>query len=257
MRRCGAIVFLTLLAAPFCARADEPAQPVPVYGTCAVPAREEWKAQEKFVWQQVCVGQVANFNSVAGYGGELDPKSVWGLPDSRVLSSAFLETILLNGQYRGALTRLGVRIIGARFTETIDLGEAELGHDLWLADSLLEKGANLVGVRSAHTISFDHSKVAGKLNLDGLQVRNLYLRDHAEFADVDLRASHVGDQLTLDGSKVHGRLIMNGIQVGNLAMRGGEFANVGLKRGSCKRPSRTDRFDSHWQVEHATASSRR
>ena len=73
MRRCGAIIFLTLLAAPFCARADEPAQPVPVYGTCAVPAREEWKAQEKFVWQQVCVGQVANFNSVAVTAGSSTP----------------------------------------------------------------------------------------------------------------------------------------------------------------------------------------
>jgi hypothetical protein len=88
MRRCGAIVFLALLAASFCARAEEPAQPVPAEGKCAVPAREEWTAQEKFVWQRVCVGQVANFNSAAGYGGELDPKSPWGLPASRVLSSA-------------------------------------------------------------------------------------------------------------------------------------------------------------------------
>jgi uncharacterized protein YjbI with pentapeptide repeats len=227
MRCCGAIVFLTLLAAPIGARAEEPSQPVPADGKCAVPAREEWKPQEKLVWQQVCVGKEANFNSAAGYGGELDPKSPWGLPDSRVLSSAFLETILLDRQYRGALTRLGVRIIGARFTETINLEEAELGHDLALADSLLEKGANLLRVRSAHTISFDHSKVAGTLNLDGLQVRNL-LSDHAEFADVDLRSSHVTDHLTLDGSKVKGGLVMNGIQVGHLAMREGEFANVDL-----------------------------
>jgi uncharacterized protein YjbI with pentapeptide repeats len=198
----------------------------PTDETCAVPAHKDWRHQEKFVWEQACGGKIANLNEAAGCGGELDPKSPWNLPDSRVLSSAFLETILLNEQFSRLLRPLGVRIIGARFNETINLENAEIGHDLWLADCLIERGANLARVRSTRTIAFVHSKVGGTLNLDGLEARNLFMQDHAEFVDVDLRMSRVSDQVALDRSKVSGRLIMNGVQIGHLAMREGEFANV-------------------------------
>jgi hypothetical protein len=105
MRRCWAVIVFALLAAPFGVRAEEPAQPVPADRKCSIPADELWKPQEKFIWEQVCVGEEANFNKAAGYEGELDPNTPRGLPDSRVVSSAFLETILLKDKYRRALTR--------------------------------------------------------------------------------------------------------------------------------------------------------
>jgi uncharacterized protein YjbI with pentapeptide repeats len=63
--------------------------------------------------------------------------------------------------------------------------------------------------------------VTGKLNVNGLQVSgDLFMRDKAEFADVDLTGAHVGGDLDLSGSKVSGKLNMNGLQVdGNLFMR--------------------------------------
>src|SRR5277367_3944115 len=191
MRRCWAIALLALSIASFCAQAEEPAQPVPADGKCAIPGDERWTPQEKFVWQQVCVGAEADFNKAAGYGGELDPKAPGGLPDNRILSSAFLETILLGDKYRRALTRLGVRIIGARFTETVNLDHAELGHDLWLDGSLLEKGASLVGLRSTRMLSLARSQVTGLLSMNTLQVGNLFMRNKAEFDDVDLGSAHV------------------------------------------------------------------
>ena len=44
----------------------------------------------------------------------------------------FEGTILLDDKYRSVLTRRGVRIIGARFSEPIDLVNAELRHELRL-----------------------------------------------------------------------------------------------------------------------------
>jgi hypothetical protein len=151
------------------------------------------------------------------------------LPESRILSSAFLETILLKDKYRRALTRRGVRIVGARFAETLDLENAELGHELWLDQSLLERGANFSRLRSTQLISFQGAKVTGELNMVSLQVaRSLFMRN-TELAEVNLGSAHVGGTLELSRSKVTGRLYMDKLSVASsLLMRNAEFAEVNL-----------------------------
>lgn len=139
--RYGWIVFLlALLVAAVGARGSDIAQPMPASRECPVPADPTWTKAEQFVWQRVCIGEPANFNIGQKWGGNLDPKK--GLPESRILRPRFLESILLADKYRHALTRRGVQIIGARFTETVDLENAELEHNLLLGWSLLEGGAN-------------------------------------------------------------------------------------------------------------------
>ena len=147
LRRSALWLFIALVV-PIAARADSPPQPVPADGTCAVAADPAWTKQEQFVWLRVCAGKEADFNKAPDYGGNLDPKSAT-LPDSRILRPSFLETILLAGKYRSAPTRLGVHIVGARFTDPVDLRNAEFSHDLWLNGGVLEKGANLESVRSS------------------------------------------------------------------------------------------------------------
>ena len=73
------------------------------------------------MWNQVYIGAIADFNKAEGYGGELDPKKPEGWPKSRVLQPEFLETILLREPYRSALRRQGVCIVGAWFTEPLNL----------------------------------------------------------------------------------------------------------------------------------------
>jgi hypothetical protein len=114
------------LSAPILARGDDTPQPIPVNGQCSVPANPQWTPQEDFVWQHVCVGKVADFNEGITYGGYLDPKGPKKLPDSRILTPAFLETILLADKYRKILTRYGVRITGARLIDKLDLQNAQL-----------------------------------------------------------------------------------------------------------------------------------
>jgi hypothetical protein len=120
--RLSVAILLTLVFAPVGSRAEDPAQPIPSDGKCLVPADEQWTPQEKFVWERVCVGEIANFNyNAPGYGGNLDARKPEGLPSNRILRSSFLETILLKDKYRRALTRRGVLIVGARFAEPVDL----------------------------------------------------------------------------------------------------------------------------------------
>jgi hypothetical protein len=40
--------------------------------------------QEKFVWEHVCIGDEANFNSEPGYGANFDPKKSAEWPETRI-----------------------------------------------------------------------------------------------------------------------------------------------------------------------------
>jgi uncharacterized protein YjbI with pentapeptide repeats len=204
------------LAAPIAAQADSPPQPIPADGKCAVPADPNWTKQEQFVWLNVCVGKEANFNEAPDFGVDLDHKSPTGLLESRILRSSFLEAILLKDEYRSALTHLGVHITGARFTEPLNLQNAELQHDLWLDRSLLEQGANLSGAETKRQMAFDHSKILGTFSAAGAQIdKGLYMRGDEFHENIYLSDAHIGRQLVLDGSRVAGMLDMSAIHVGD------------------------------------------
>jgi hypothetical protein len=234
LRKCALclLIALAVLAVPIAAYADTPPQPIPADGNCAVPVDPNWTKQEQFVWLNVCVGKEADFNKAPGYGGDLDPKGPNGLPESRILRSSFLETILLKDKYRSALTRLGVRITGARFTDTVDLQNAELGHDLWLDWSLLEKGVNLEAVETRRRMAFDGSKILGTFNAAGSRISEDLSMYQTEFSDdVDLSRAQVGNLLFLRGSTV-ASINMNGLSVGKALFMDGkaQFKEINLIR---------------------------
>ncbi|WP_325733604.1 hypothetical protein [Bradyrhizobium sp.] len=230
MRASPILVVLMLMIAPPSARGQQAQQDAapPLERVCSVPADERWTPQEKFVWERICVGEVANFNEAPGYGGKLDPMNSADWPPSRILRPAFLEAILLNDPYRRALTRHGVVIVGARFVETIDLVGADLQHPLALDVSLVEKDANFSRLRSKHQIELAGSKVAGTVKLSALDLDADLVLNRGEFAALDLTGAHVSGQVTLGGLKVAGDSRLTGLRAGSLFMGGGEFSQVNL-----------------------------
>jgi hypothetical protein len=133
---------------------------------CSVATDSRWTPQEKFVWDHVCRGEPANFNEAPGYGGPPDPDRPASLPKNRIIRSIFIETILLKEPYQRALSRrTPVTIIGARYTDPIELHDAELKHPLWFIESIFEKAVNLSRIKSSNQISFDNSKFLGGLNM--------------------------------------------------------------------------------------------
>jgi len=197
---------------------------------CQTEPLEGWTTQEKWVWSQICVGKIADFNNAGGYGGKLDPKKLEGWLASRVLRPAFLETVLLYEPYRAVLTRVGVRIVGAWFIEPLDLSNATLGHPLWLDDSRFESYVDLSYVRTPHLISLQGSKFVGQLNMNNLQVdSNLFMR-RAELSGVTLHGAHIKGQLSVAGATFAAGFNMENLTVaGGLFMNGGRFAEVMLR----------------------------
>jgi hypothetical protein len=231
VRRWHLFTVLSLAVAPLSASAQQQATRDSLDEPCSVSDDPRWTDQEKFVWGHICVGEDANFNDTAlDYGGDLDPKKPAGWPQNRVLRPAFLETVLLKNPYQSALKRRGVVISGAHFTETIDLEGAELKHSLVLSRSLFDNGVSLKRARSEHHIDFSGSKIAGTLNMNGLDLKAPLFMDKAELAEIDLVSANVGGPLDLTGARVTSSLDMNGLRLDkHLFMReGAEFAKIDL-----------------------------
>jgi hypothetical protein len=222
-------LLLIFLLIPLNSRAEDPAPPVPSDGKCLVPADDQWTAQEKFVWEGVCRGQIADFNEGPAYGGALDPRNLQGLPPSRILRSSFVETILLKDTYRRALTRQGVRVAGARFTEILDLQGADVGHDLAFFGCLFEHGANLVRLKSANALFFNGSRLIDFLRMEQLHLGTGLFMSFAVLDNVLLSYAHVTDFVDLSGASVTNHLGMHQLRTGaKVWMQHGRFAEINL-----------------------------
>jgi hypothetical protein len=221
---------------------------------CQTKPLFNWTPQEKWVWKQICNGEIADFNERdKEYDKVFDPKNHKRKPKGRLLTSEFLETILLHETFCGSLTHHGVRIIGAWFKDPIDLTNATLYHQLWLDKSRFDSDIDLIFLKTNYMISLDGSyfngklnlhsaKIGGQLNINGskfsdelnmnsLEVENsLFMIDCTGLKEVNLIGAYVKGQLNMRGSKFAGKLTMDSLQVGgSLLMRdNAEFAETNL-----------------------------
>lgn len=185
------VVWALLLAAP----AASLAQPERPEGTCA-PAHEKWSPQEKFIWTQICEDQVADLAKRPGFEGAIDPREA-PLPDNRVLTKQFIETILTDDKYRSTLKRHGVRITGARFPELFDLQNVKLEVELWFEQCQFDNGVDLSFLQASQPVAFNHSKVMKSLTFYSAQfASDLWVR--GSFVDtIAMRGAHVGGTLNV------------------------------------------------------------
>jgi hypothetical protein len=208
------------------------------------PPHAAWCPSEQWVWEQICKGAIADFN--ARDGKVLDPSDATGWNDTRTVSATFLETVLLQAPYRGALPHQGVRIVGAWFKEALTLQGARLEHTLWLDRTRFDSKVQLSGLKSTDYVSLEGShfgqpltasraqiggqlvlssvRCIGRLNMNGLEVKGglfMSTRDDqaAQFAEVNLVGAKIGGPLVLRGVRCIGRLNMSGLEVkGDLFM---------------------------------------
>jgi hypothetical protein len=214
-----------------------------------------WTPQEKWVWEQVSQGEIADFNKAEGYGGTLNPRESEGWKENRILRPKFLETILLQEHYQNALTRRGVRIVGAWFKERLDLSDATIPSQLCLDYSRFEQDVDLSFLKlpfllslegsvlvsslilaraKIETINMCGSTFKGTLDMNDLEVEGgLFMNKEALFAKkVILTRAKIKDQLDMSSSTFNGTLNMNSLEVGNdLFMKDdARFADVDLTR---------------------------
>ena len=200
-----------------------------------VEPHTDWSPQEKWIWNKICSGEIADFNAseeFKGYGDILEPSKPGDWPNTRILTQKFLETILLHEPYRDAISRKGVRIAGAWFKDEIDLSDATLTRNLCLEKSRIDADVNLHFFKTTHSLFLRGSIFNGNLNMESMQVDGeLHMSNDAEFKGVVLRSAEIGGGLDMSGSTFEGTLNMNGMHVSaGLFMRGeAKFKDVDLR----------------------------
>ena len=189
---------------------------------CRISPLLEWTEPEKWVWEKICEGKVANFNKRpdAPPFNPREQKDSENLSD-RILRSGFLETILLHESFRSAIPRQGVHIIGAYFPEPIDLSDASIDRPLILALSRFRSKVDMNRLTTSSFIALRGSAFNDMLEMDAVTVEgSLFMRDRAEFnQEVVLAGAKVGGQIDMRGSKFNGKLNMGSVTVeGSLRM---------------------------------------
>jgi uncharacterized protein YjbI with pentapeptide repeats len=216
---------------PSCRDPEDPselAKPSLPGNPCATLAHAEWTSQERWAWEQICEGRVADFNKVARKKVRLDPKKSDGWTEKRILRQVFLETILLYEPWREKIPRQGIRISGAWFKEPLNLSQAEVKHALMLHCSRFDAQVNLLSLHTTRYLLLTGSVLTGDLIMSGIHVEGSLFLEDAQFTNIRLRGAHIRDQLSLINTKVTGMLNMDSLEVGNSLLNGAHLEHVRL-----------------------------
>ena len=210
---------------------------------------DDWSAAERWAWEEIRAGRVANFNQ--RYGATLDPTKPedWDSEaQPRRLSSAFLEAMVLRKPSHDAVPSQGVRIDGAIIEDPVNLPHARLDYQLWLDNCRLPSGLDLTGIRMDDWLSLEgswvaklsmaHAEIDGGLNLKrlickesaflpGIAVGRSVYASGASFENgVTLRGATIGGQFDLDSAELGEESDLYGVNVGALFFaRGTRFGS--------------------------------
>jgi|GEM_PF-4553780 len=235
---------------------------------CKEKADSKWTKFEDYVWNRTCRGLTANFNHFK------EKNKIKNYRDANLLRSNFLETLLFESPFQKMIIRNGVRIIGARFNEKVDLSGGRIPYQLWLRDSLFENGLEMSRLTALDLIDLTGSKVFGELELARLRVgQALRLRGHdvdrkAYFEEANLRWVQVGGLLDMrnatfeekaafDGARIDdsinlsGSTFEKGFNLRNTSVGGSVFAADGMRSKGTASFTLTDIAD---QIAFDTAT---
>ena len=175
-----------------------------------------WSEAERWAWGEIRAGRIADFHNRSGQ--ELDPKAPDGWENAqqdRLLSSAFLITIITEVRFRIITPFSGVRINQASIKEEIDLQHARLERQLWLENCRLNGTVNLFGLQINGWLSLEGSWIGGAVNLNGAELESHVSFEQVEIvSEVDLRGAKIGGSLNMDCSHFAGKLNLSGVEVG-------------------------------------------
>ena len=193
--------------------------------------KKEWTEPERWVWEQVRTGQLADFNQRHGKGLDPNIESLWvgKEKERRTLRPDFLRTILLCEPWRSLITHEGCVIVGAYFDEPVNLSFAEISCVLGVFKSRLAAGMLCRDTRFQYSLSLQASFCQPSLAMDSAEIKGDLFMRQGSFTSARLPGVTVGGALDMEGARFGGELAMDRAEIkGNLFMRQGSFASTRL-----------------------------
>lgn len=205
----------SLVLAPLFMPTPSSAQAPATSDECLDAAAESWTSAEIWVWERICVRQLADMSSFVGV--EAGPDNV--TQESKI-STGFLKSILLDEPFVSALARRSVRMRGVWLEGSLDLSGEVIPSGLMVEDSLIEGNVLLAESRIAGPLSLAGSQVSGYIDLNfgsvegSLGVERSRIEDDVFMSDaqvagiLDFSESTVDGSISLQNSRVSSSLIM-------------------------------------------------
>ena len=182
---------------------------------CRVRPNSNWTPQEKWVWNRVCSGEIADLNQMEG-NGDLNPMIPQGWTDKRVLRPAFLRAMLMEDPYRSAVTSKGMMIVGAWFLEHIDLSESGFEKRISLTKSRFDRNVIMNSFIAGSSISLTGSHFIGELLMHKIEINGSLYVDMCLFSkQAIISESDIKGILFVVSSRFKNKLSINGSRIGN------------------------------------------
>ncbi len=190
-------------------------------------------ATEQWIWQRLRAGEVADLNTRCGV--TLDPRANddarWRDP-CRQLSAKFLEWLLTGPDWKVAPAYRGVRVVGARVADRLDLTAAEVKAEVSLRQGRFEREVWLDRARFAGLLSLEGSVFRGGLSGDALHVGgSLFLRDSAVVTGgaVHLNSASIEGNLDMANARFEAGISADSLKVGRaMFLRDGTVVTGGV-----------------------------
>jgi hypothetical protein len=173
---------------------------------------------EQWIWQRLRAGETADLNTRCGV--TLDPRANddarWRDP-CRQVSARFLEWLLTGPDWRVAPAHRGVRMVGARVADPIDLTATDVRAEVWLIQGRFEREVWLDRARFAGLLSLGGSVFRAGLSGNALQVGgSLFLRDGAVVTGgvVNLIRADIAVNLDMDNARFEAGINASALKLG-------------------------------------------
>lgn len=218
-----------------------------------LPDGHPWTPQEHWAWARILRGYVAEMSRFAGprekfatfadwlngaddgAGADAGDRDIednltpW--PEHRILSGAFLRTVLFHEPWASAPVQPWLRVACAQFDERLGWAAETYAGELWFDRCRFLAGAAWTGLKVAGTLSLEGSHMAKDLNADRLETEGtLYCDKLTARGDVRFLGAKIGGVATFAGARLDAGLLADGLET-----RGDIFCR---REFVCKGPTR-------------------
>jgi len=179
---------------------------LPVAPSVPPPPDPAWTEAERWAWNKIVEGSIADFQDRPGCAGCPDPSAGstgWTDP-CRQISPRFLEAALTQSPWRDAIPRQGFRVAGARVEGRIDLSNAHIDAEVQLERMRFEQCLVITSAHFASSLSINGSTFEDGISGDFLRVdgsRFTCCNATARGERFDLLRATIDGNLNLSGSK--------------------------------------------------------